>query len=228
VNIEVRATAADVAAAAATMVGDLLTRSDGSFTLGLAGGSTPRATYRRLRSETLPWKRVTCWLPDERWVPLDDPESNSRMAKEELVDHVPAAFLGPDTTLPDPPISALAYEGILIPLLTHGEKLEPDVVLLGMGPDGHTASLFPGTEAVESDQVGYVANWVPEQDTWRLTATLPLLQAARHVIFLVTGDTKADMIRRILREEEPLPARLVGDGARETTWILDEPAAARL
>jgi 6-phosphogluconolactonase len=97
-----------------------------------------------------------------------------------------------------------------------------------MGPDGHTASLFPGTEAVDSDRVGYVANWVPEQDTWRLTATIPLLQAARHVIFLITGDTKAAMLRRILIDEEPLPARLVGNGARETTWILDEPAAARL
>jgi 6-phosphogluconolactonase len=228
VNIEVHATSADVAAAAATMVGDLLARSDGSFTLGLAGGSTPRATYRRLRSEALSWKRVTCWLSDERWVPLDDPESNTRMAKDELVDHVPCAFVGPDTTLPDPRISALTYEGILLPLLTHGDRLEPDVVLLGMGPDGHTASLFPGTEAVDSDRVGYVANWVPEQDTWRLTATIPLLQAARHVIFLITGDTKAAMLRRILIDEEPLPARLVGNGARETTWILDEPAAARL
>jgi 6-phosphogluconolactonase len=228
VNIEVHATSADVAAAAATMVGDLLARSDGSFTLGLAGGSTPRATYRRLRSEALSWKRVTCWLSDERWVPLDDPESNTRMAKDELVDHVPCSFFGPDTTLPDPRISALAYEGILLPLLTHGKRLEPDVVLLGMGSDGHTASLFPGTDAVESERAGYVANWVPEQDTWRLTATLPLLQAARHVIFLVTGDTKAEMLRRILIDEEPLPAQRVSAGAQRTTWLLDKAAAARL
>jgi 6-phosphogluconolactonase len=150
------------------------------------------------------------------------------MARRELTDHVAATFLAPDTSLPDAEAAAAAYDRVLVPVLERGGEPTPDVVLLGMGPDGHTASLFPGTSALEVDEAGYVATWVQAQDTWRLTATAPLLRAARHLIFMVTGESKADMLRRILVDGEQLPAGLVAAGAADVTWLLDAAAAADL
>ena len=227
-QIRVSATADDVAADAARTIAEQLTEQAGPATFGLAGGSTPVATYRRLREAPVPWERVTCWLSDERWVPFAHPDSNRAMARRELTDHVPTTFLGPDTSLPDPEAAAAAYERVLLPALDRAGHPMPDVVLLGMGPDGHTASLFSGTSALDSDETGYVANWVPAQDTWRLTATASLLRAARHLIFVATGESKAAMLRRILVDGEPLPAGLVAAGAADVTWLLDAAAAADL
>ncbi len=97
-----------------------------------------------------------------------------------------------------------------------------------MGDDGHTASLFSGTEALDVDRSAYVANWVPALGTWRLTATIPSLSSARHVVFLVVGASKADVLRRILVDGVPLPAGLVAEGAADVTWLLDREAAAEL
>jgi 6-phosphogluconolactonase len=146
------------------------------------------------------------------------------MARRELVDHVPVRFIAPDTTLEDPAIAAGIYETILSDELVNG----PDVVLLGIGDDGHTASLFPGTDAVAVDRPGYVANWVPRLDTWRLTATIPLLQQAANIVFLVSGAAKAGVLRRILVDDEPFPAGLVSSGAADGTWLLDAAAASKL
>ncbi len=109
-------------------------------------------------------------------------------------------------------------------------RLVPDVVLLGIGEDGHTASLFPSTEALHIHDRWFVANWVPRKSAWRLTATLPLLRAARHVLFLVSGGAKSAVLARILEgnDEPPPPARLVLDGGGELTWLVDEAAAADL
>ncbi|MFV9672670.1 MAG: 6-phosphogluconolactonase [Acidimicrobiia bacterium] len=197
---------------------------DGPTTFGLAGGSTPRATYRELRTREIAWDQVTCWLPDERWVPPGDPDANALMARRELLDHVPARLLAPDTTLDDPNIAAEAYDLLLAAELDP----VPDVVLLGMGDDGHTASLFPGTDVLNTEHPGYVANWVPKFDTWRLTATASLLSSARHLIFLVAGASKADVLRRILAEGESFPAGLVAEAAADATWMLDREAASRL
>lgn len=150
------------------------------------------------------------------------------MARAELVDHVGVRLLRPDTSLPDARLAAAAYEGLILPALVHEGTLAPDLVLLGIGDDGHTASLFPGTEALEATIPAYVANWIPALDTWRLTATVGLLAAARTVIFLVTGTGKADMIGRILGSEEQYPARVVAEAATDVTWLLDAEAAARL
>jgi 6-phosphogluconolactonase len=104
----------------------------------------------------------------------------------------------------------------------------PGLVLLGMGDDGHTASLFPGTTALEERERTYVANWVESKEAWRLTATFPLLWSARRIFFVVTGETKGDMLRRILEGGEPFPAQRVAAGAEDATWFLDAAAASRL
>ncbi|MCL1693024.1 MAG: 6-phosphogluconolactonase [Actinomycetia bacterium] len=221
-RIEIADSFEELAVVTADILAELL--SDGPKTFGLAGGSTPRAAYRELRTRDIAWDQVTCWLPDERWVPPEDPDANALMARRELLDHVPARFLAPDTTLEDPNIAAEAYDLLLAAELDP----VPDVVLLGMGDDGHTASLFPGTEALGTERSGYVANWVPAFDTWRLTATASLLSSARHLLFLVAGASKADVLRRILAEGEPFPAGLVAEEAAEVTWLLDRGAAGRL
>jgi 6-phosphogluconolactonase len=212
----------ELAAAAADELVELL--GDVPVTFGLAGGSTPTATYRRLRDRSLPWQEVTCWLPDERWVPPEDPASNARTARRQLTDHVPAQLITPDTTLADPAEAAAAYQKLLEPELGGG----PDVVLLGVGVDGHTASLFPGSAALDIRDPAYVANWVDELGTWRLTATAPLLERSKHVLFLVSGATKAPVMRRLLVEGKPLPAGLVAAGGKDVHWMLDAEAASEL
>ncbi len=221
-RIEVFDTPEALAVGAADLLADLL--SDGATTFGLAGGSTPTAAYRELQTRDVPWGRLTCWFPDERWVPPEDPDANVLMARRSLLDHVAVRFIAPDTTLDDPVVAAAIYETALDGEFDDGS----DVVLLGMGDDGHTASLFPGTEALAVDRPGYVANWVPRFDTWRLTATVPLLQRARTVVFLVAGGSKAGVLRRILVDDEPLPAGVVSAGAADVTWLLDRDAAAEL
>lgn len=232
-QVEVFPAADDAANATASLIAAQVERAAAAaFSFGLAGGSTPRAAYRSLRDLDVPWKQVVCWLTDERWVPHDHQESNGKMASDELVDHVEGRLLLPDTSLPKPRLAAAAYEDLIFPLLVQDGTLAPDLVLLGIGDDGHTASLFPGTEAVEAKIPAYVATWVPGREVWRLTATIGLLSAARNVVFLVTGRQKADVIHRILDGEEPLPARLVADAASnsgsDVTWLLDAEAAARL
>ena len=221
-NIEVHDSTEALAEAAAGRLAELLAFAPVTF--GLAGGSTPAATYQLLREHKLPWDVVTCWLPDERWVPPQDPDSNALMARRELTDHVPAHLIAPDTTLADPIEAAAAYQRLLESEFDDG----PDVVLLGVGEDGHTASSFPGTDALEATAPGYMANWVEDKGAWRLTATAPLLHRSSQIIFLVSGAAKASMMRRILIDEEPFPARLVADGAEDVTWLLDAEAASEL
>ncbi len=221
-RIEVFDTPDALAAGAADLLTVLL--NEGATTFGLAGGSTPRAAYRELQSRDVPWDRLTCWFPDERWVPPEDPDANLLMARRSLLDHVPVRFIAPDTTLEDPAVAASVYETALDGEFTDG----PGVVLLGMGDDGHTASLFPGTGALTVTRPAYVANWVPQFNTWRLTATVPLLQRASSIVFLVGGGSKANVLRRILVDDEPLPARVVAAGDADVTWLLDRDAAAEL
>ena len=221
-HIEIADSLEELTIGAADVLTGLLTA--GPATFGLAGGSTPRAVYRELQIRDIAWDQVTCWLPDERWVPPEDPDANALMARRELLDHVPARFLAPDTTLEDPNIAADAYELLLAAELDPS----PDVVLLGMGDDGHAASLFPGTDALDIDRPGYVANWVPALNTWRLTATAGLLTSTKHLIFLVAGASKAQVLKRILIDGEPLPAGVVAEGASDVTWLLDREAAGEL
>jgi len=206
---------------AATYIRDVL--RDREFTnLALSGGSTPKAMHGYLRSLDVDWDRLNLWLGDERWVPADHPESNARMARDTL-----ASFVGGRLhEIPygqDPEIAAADYSSTLTNLFD-----APDLVLLGIGDDGHTASLFPGSPALEMDGI-YVAHFVPSKDVFRLTATFDFLSTAKKIVYLVSGEGKADALTELLEgSADPLPARRVADNASDVTWLVDDAAAARL
>ncbi|WP_034386806.1 6-phosphogluconolactonase [Deinococcus sp. YIM 77859] len=190
-----------------------------AFHAALSGGSTPRWMYRALRElPNVPWEQVHIYFSDERSVGPQSPESNYRLAHDELLTHVPIPeaqvhrMEGERRPLED---AARAYAALLPARL--------DVVLLGMGDDGHTASLFPGTQALTAtDRVA--ANWVPQLNTARLTLTFPEINAARARWLLVTGAGKAEVLRAVQLGEEEYPVARVQD----PVWFLDAAAAAKL
>lgn len=208
--------------AAADRISAEIAAAPGRFSLGLAGGSTPGATYRSLRHRPVGWARVDAWLSDERWVAPDHERCNGRMAAEALLDHVDARFLRPDWSADlDAVESAARYEAA-VRSIHPGSP--PDLVLLGLGEDGHTASLFPGTAALEEERRWIVANEVPALGETRITATFPLLWSARLLLVLATGEHKA----RALAEsfEGKTPAGRLGEGDATVEWHVDTEAAA--
>ena len=208
----------DDGAALAEEAADLVAGAlrQGARTLVLAGGSTPRRAYEVLAGRAVEWGRVTVLFGDERCVPPDDPESNYLMAKQALLDRVhPATVhrmpgeLGPET-------AAELYEEVV-------GRLGPlDLVLLGVGPDGHTASLFPGHRELEA--AGHVVGVrdAPKPPPERLTLTLPVLREARRVVFLATGEDKAEALAKA--REGTVPAGMLP----QAEFLLDRAAAARL
>lgn len=207
-------------------------RARGRFCVVLAGGGTPRRLYQLLAApplrERVRWERVQVFFGDERFVPPDHPDSNLAMARETLLSRVP---LPPENVHPFltegvAPTEAAAYARELRAFFGHAPRF--DLVLLGMGPDGHTASLFPGSEALAEDRRGYLATWVPRLDTWRLTASLPLLAAARRTMFLAAGASKAEIVHEVLDLRVDHPATRLTDRARDAVWLLDREAAALL
>jgi 6-phosphogluconolactonase len=198
--------------------------------IALAGGETPKAAYRLLGEEHLPWERVDVLLGDERWVSRDDPSSNARMLGETLLAREPgslASFHPVPTDLADPEASAMAYEALL-KALCPGDPPRFDLILLGLGDDGHTASLFPGTAAalVKDRAVTIGAG----KGLPRITLTAPVLSAARQVVFLVSGAGKRQALGRLLAPFEPAdrtPARLV-QPAGEVLILADQAAAEGL
>jgi len=223
-SIHIFSNPADLAAAAATRIADAISATDRTFSLGLAGGGTPAATYRELAQADVDWSRVVMWLGDERWVSHDHEESNTRMARSTLVDHVLGTFLAPDTAFGDPHDAAAHYGETLMTAFHDGR---PDIVLLGMGDDGHTASLFPDNDALTAEGV-YLATWVESKQTWRLTASMPLLWSAREIIFLVQGESKAGVLAEIIDAGRPYPSQQVAARADNVHWMVDAAAAAQL
>ena len=219
-------TKADLARAAAQRIA---TRAAaGPMTLGLAGGSTPAATYQELGTHDLDWSGITLWLSDERWVPHDHAESNGRMALENLLGEAEARLLRPrHSAFLEPEDSAAHYDATLRSIHDSGVA---DVVLLGLGTDGHTASLFPGTAALDADPARwFVANHVPQLDTWRLTVTPSLLHAARTVIVLVSGADKAGVLAESVEGPDGRhPFQLLGTATGEVTILADADAASAL
>jgi 6-phosphogluconolactonase len=213
------------ASVAALVTGELAV--PGPATLGLSGGSTPAATYRELATADLDWDRITLWLGDERWVPPGHEASNAAMVHNTLGDAASRSLMIPNHALGDPAKAAAAYEAALREAFAATGDV-PGTVLLGLGEDGHTASLFPGSAALSVEDRWYVANQVTADIGWRLTATLPLLAAARHVVFVVTGEAKARVVAEILDWAVAYPARRVADRAGTVTWVLDAAAASRL
>ena len=230
-----------VAEAAARRVAEVARESiseNGVFSIALAGGSTPRRVYELLAGDELrglvEWNNTHVFFGDERAVPHDDPESNFRMASESLLSRVPVPERNVHRIegLGDAAANASRYESEMRGLF--GEDADwprLDLVLLGMGDDGHTASLFPGTAALDERRVWATANWVEKLGAWRVTLTAPAINAARRVLFIVNGAGKAERLREVLQgERDParLPSQLIRprDGALE--WFVDRAAAARL
>jgi 6-phosphogluconolactonase len=218
-------------------VGSNAIQERGRFTVALSGGSTPRGLHQELVthfSSQLSWDKVFFFWGDERHVPPDSSDSNYRMAKETLLSKLP---IPPENIsrvpaeLPDARQAAAKYEQTIQKFF----RLEPDAlprfdfILLGMGPDGHTASLFPGTAALQEKDHLVVANWVEKLNAFRITFTYPVLNHAACVMFLVSGDEKAEMVRRALKDPGAnLPCQKVRPVDGELLWYLDQGAALRL
>lgn len=217
-------------------VAEEATSGRGMVYVALSGGSTPRALYELLASgdysSRVPWEQTQVFFSDERFVPPDSPESNQRMVTETLLSRVPI----PDrfvhrvpVTGESPEEAAALYEEGIRRILTAapGEVPRFDLIMLGLGPDGHTASLFPGTDALHVDDRLVAANYVAQKDSWRITFTYPLINAARCVMFLVEGESKAEIVSRVLAGED-LPAARVRPSRGRLVWLLDAAAASKV
>lgn len=211
----------------------------GRFTIALSGGSTPKGLYTLIAANagsSLPWDRIFVFWSDERHVPPDDADSNYRMAKETLLSKVPipeANIFPVPAENPDAAAAAEEYDKTLRRFFTvpSGEFPRFDVILLGLGPDGHTASLFPESGALQEKSRLVVANWVEKLKTFRITFTLPVLNAARCVAFLVSGTDKAPVLREVLQgsaPDEKYPAKLVQPSDGKLIWFVDRAAASEL
>lgn len=210
-------------------------RDHGWFTVALSGGSTPQQLYQLLASKPfcsqISWKQVLVFWGDERWVSPDDLQSNQRMAKIALLDHVPlpAENIFPIPFEDSPEKSARCYEAQLRSQFSNNPP-RFDLILLGLGPDGHTASLFPGTAAV-TEQLHWTSPATPQDQTLsRITLTFPVINAAANIVFLVIGDDKAAMVHQIIdnRQTQSLPAQLVKPTQGTLTWLLDKAAGQQL
>ncbi len=209
---------------------------NGKFSVALSGGSTPKALYSLLATDPLkrdlPWDNTHVFWGDERPVPPDHADSNFRMAHEALLSKVPVPAANVHRIKGELAAEQAAtdYERTLIDCfeLQDGELPRFDLALLGLGPEGHTASLFPGTLALHEKKRLAVANWVGKFDSERITLTAPVLNNAACVIFLVSGNEKAVVLKSVLEgrhEPEQLPAQLIRPHDGELIWIVDAAAA---
>jgi 6-phosphogluconolactonase len=215
-------------------VGRNAIRRRGRFMLALSGGSTPMSVCPLLvvppRVRQLDWTRVEFFFGDERAVGPDDAASNYRTARQALLDYLPRVSMdqvhrmrGEDGDLD---AAARAYEEEIRTVFgLDGPRPLPrfDLIWLGMGPDGHTASLFPGSDALRERRRWVVANWAPERAAWRMTLTFPVLNAARDVMVVATGAEKAPAFARVRAGDRTMPASRLR--ARRTTWLVDAAAA---
>jgi 6-phosphogluconolactonase len=217
----------------AQWITDLAASSRGRFAICLSGGSTPRRLYQLLGDapyrDALPWERVHWFWGDERFVPWDHPDSNYGMVRSAMLARVPVPpqNIHGIETASTPPDAARAYERVLKSYYG-AEALDParalfDVEILGLGPDGHTASLFPGTSVLE-ERDRWVAEVIGARAEARITLTYPVLESSRHSAFLVAGSEKREMLARALASDETLPAARVNP-IGDLTWFVDEAAA---
>lgn len=216
-------------------------RTKGFFSVALAGGSTPKALYGLLATNPLlrplvPWSKIQFFFGDERHVPPDDPESNFRMASEAMLAKAPVdskqvhRIKGEIKSAAE---AAAEYETDLQASfrLDAGQLPRFDLVLLGMGPEGHTASLFPGTKALKEDRRLVASNWVGKLYTDRITLTPPVLNNAARVVFMVHGAEKAPALKAVLEgpyEPEQLPAQIIQPKEGKVLWLADPTAAGML
>jgi 6-phosphogluconolactonase len=218
-------------------IADEATRARGRFSVALSGGSTPRRIYELLAGEEfaarVDWTKAHVFFGDERCVPPGDEASNYRAAHETLLARVsvPAGNVHRMIGEGDAVANARLYEDELRSFFGDATFPQFDLVMLGLGEDGHTASLFPGTPALEERGAWVVANWVEKLNAYRLTLTAPAINHAAHVMFVVTGAGKADRLCEVLRGEQEsrrLPAQLIRPTDGTLEWFIDRAAAARL
>jgi 6-phosphogluconolactonase len=202
------------------------------FSIVLSGGSTPKTLYELLASpayrDQIDWTRVHVYFGDERCVPPDHPDSNYRMASEALLSHVP---IPGDNVYRmrgeiDPEAAATEYGQLL---KERFGDAGPDLVLLGMGDDGHTLSLFPGTTALQETRHRCVSNFVQKLNVWRITLTAPFVNRAAQILVLVAGAGKASRVQEVLEGEKAPqrnPIQLIDPASGRITWLLDAEAAA--
>ena len=207
----------------------------GRCSVALAGGETPRRTYELLSQspyrEGVAWEQIHVFWGDERCVPLSDPRSNARLAREVWLNHVPipADQIHPLDCRFSPGAAARGYQGLLRDFF--GGQPRFDLVFLGLGENGHTASLFPGTAVLEEEQRWAAAVYVAAQNLHRVTLTAPIINHARQVVFLVAGAAKARVLREVLQgpyDPRRRPAQLIRPQAGELHWLVDQAAAGEL
>lgn len=209
-------------------------KDHGSFFVALAGGSTPKAVYEKLASdaykEQIDWTKVYLFFGDERSVSPEDPESNYKMALDAGLATLPIPKehifrMEAEENIEE---NALKYEENLKKIL-QGRPL--DLVILGMGPDGHTASLFPQTEGLKAENRLVVANFVPQKNTWRMTLTYEAINNAQNIVIYILGSEKKETLRDVLMgdlQPERYPIQLIGTKENKALWIADELAAELL
>ncbi len=215
------------------------TSARGRFSVALSGGATPRDLHTLLATPDLAkqvdWSRVHVFWGDERAVPPDDPASNYRMAQETLLSRVPVP-LGNVHRIKgelEPQVAAREY-AVTLASYFHphpGELPQFDLILLGMGANAHTASLFPGSALVNDTTDWVAAGYIEEVKMNRITLTVPVINAAEHILFMVAGEDKAATVRAVLRGEyrpADLPAQLIRPVSGALVWLLDRPAASKL
>jgi 6-phosphogluconolactonase len=207
----------------------------GRFSVALSGGNTPRAIYSLLASKhkELPWDRIHVFFGDERHVPPDHPDSNFRMASESLLSKVPV----PEKNVHrihaelDAEAAAAEYDQQLVNFfhLSNHDWPRFDLIFLGIGEDGHTASLFPGSQALAETSHRVMANWVEKFKTFRITLTFPVLNHAAEVVFLVSGAGKAQVLNQVLRPgANKYPAQSVRPENGRLLWLVDQDAGSLL
>ena len=209
------------------------------FTVALSGGSTPKRLYELLANPTepffssMPWEKTHFFWTDERHVPPDSPDSNYRMVNEAMLSHVPTPpshvhrIVSERSNAQD---AAAEYETTLKQFFTDEPHL--DLELLGIGTEGHTASIFPGSEIFHENNLWVADPWVEKLKSFRITLTLPILNNARSILFLVSGDEKAQILRTILETKpdgnELLPAQAIKPVNGKLKWLVDKAAAGAL
>ncbi len=210
----------------------------GRFWVALSGGTTPRRLYKLLATSTfssrVDWGRIGIFWGDERYVPADDPDSNYRMTAEALLQHVPIPFMNVyrvPTELDPPQAAADTYEHEIRQCFRGFDSVPQfDLIYLGLGTNGHTASLFPHSPALKETSRLVLADFVAEVAAWRITMSTSLLNRGRTVAFLITGQEKADALREVLlgpRDPARLPAQLIAPEG-QLLWMVDEAAATLL
>lgn len=210
--------------------------ASGRFTVALTGGSSPELLYNLLAEkhyrDQVEWEKVWVFWGDERWVPLDDKRSNAKMAFDLLLDHVPIpmdqVFIMWDKEQ-EPVEFARNYQQLLQQHI--GKSSGFDLILLGMGEDGHTASLFPGTEVLQEQSKWVFAYYLEAQEMYRITLTAPIINKSLKILFMVFGSNKSHALREILEgyhSPEKYPAKLIRPHQGEIIWLVDEAAAQDL